>query len=90
MTQATLANALLLRGTTRADMAHIVVRYVCVTPSHVASAVPGEVGALIEHSGTYGYCPGHASGRHRWRNNICVTLDRLVSGEVRFAARAIR
>jgi hypothetical protein len=84
MAQAVLANALLLRGTTRTDMAQIVVRYVCVTPSHVASAVPGEVGTLIEHSGTYGYCPGHAAGRHHWRNNIHVTLDRLVSGEVRF------
>ena len=84
MAQATLANALLLRGTTRADMAEIVVRYVCVCPSHVASAVPGELGALIEHSGTYGYCPGHASGRHHWRNNIHVTLDKLVRGEVSF------
>ena len=85
--QATLARALLLRGTSRTDMAHIVVRYVCVAPSHVASTVPGELGTLIEHSGTYGYCPGHAPGRHCWHNNVCVTLDRLVRDHASLTSR---
>jgi hypothetical protein len=85
MAHATLEHALLFRGTPRADMARIVVRYICVAPSHVASAVPGELGTLVEHSGTYGYCPGHAGGRHCWHNNVCVTLDRLVRGEVKLA-----
>lgn len=57
-----------------------VIRFVCVRPAHVASAIPGVVVSFVTHHGTCGYCPGQAGGHHEWTDTHGVTAAALLRG----------
>ena len=59
---------------TRTD---VLVRFACATTEHLAIAVPGRFGRLVNHHGTFGYCPARTTGPHEWKDIRNIRLSEL-------------
>lgn len=55
----------------------MLVRFACVTGEHLAIAVPGRFGCLVNHHGTFGYCPARTTGPHEWKDIRSTRLSEL-------------
>ena len=55
----------------------MLVRFACATREHLALAVPGRYGRLVNHHGTFGYCPAQTTGPHQWQDIRSIPLSEL-------------
>ncbi len=79
MAGATLEASRGVRSCDAHELANVHVEFVCTRPGHLESAIPGELGRLVTHSGAYGYCSGHAAGAHAWSPTRGLTLKELLA-----------
>jgi hypothetical protein len=61
----------------------VLLRFACASREHLAIEVPGRFGHLVNHHGTFGYCPARTTGPHEWKDVRSIRLSELRRTEER-------